>query len=278
MAVQLEIEDGSPYWWVSPDIWTVPGDDPEGTPGVPIVGQPCYLWARVHNNGKDAVANASVRFYWANPSVGFDRTTATYIGTSSVSLDAGETQEVLCLVQWHPSFVNGGHACILAEAFHAGQDPLPASPVFNVPTDRHVAQRNLSLLRTASKHSTFALSFEIHNPGREPRSFAVTGKAGDTNELQSLLKASGYQVPDGPGSVVETGFISDVHSCTTDEQPVPMVKDIKVAPGGRRGLTVTGKLEGEAAVVHVMQEADGVQLGGLSMVVVHSKQFDKEGE
>src|SRR5688572_17757388 len=136
MSVQLEIQDGSPYWWLSLDVWTVPGNDPEGAPGLPIVGEPCYLWARVHNAGTDAVANATVRFYWANPSVGFDRNSANHIGNANVSLNSGETKEVLCLVAWNPIFVNGGHECILAEAFHTSLDPLPASPTFNVPTDR----------------------------------------------------------------------------------------------------------------------------------------------
>ena len=32
MAVQLEIRDGQPYWYLSPDIWAVPGSDPNGAP------------------------------------------------------------------------------------------------------------------------------------------------------------------------------------------------------------------------------------------------------
>src|SRR5689334_1634761 len=106
MAVQLEIFDGNP-WWLSPDIWVVPGDDPEGTPGSPIAGDNAYLWARVHNTGKDRVENATVRFFWADPSVGFDRNTANIIGTANVTLNGGQTSEVLCLTPWVPIFVNG---------------------------------------------------------------------------------------------------------------------------------------------------------------------------
>ncbi len=79
MAVQLEIQDGNP-WWLSADIWTVPGSDPEGLAGTPIAGSTCFLWARVSNTGSSDVQNAVVRFYWANPSVGFDRNTANPIG------------------------------------------------------------------------------------------------------------------------------------------------------------------------------------------------------
>lgn len=28
MAVELEIQDGVPNWWLSPDIWTTSGNNP----------------------------------------------------------------------------------------------------------------------------------------------------------------------------------------------------------------------------------------------------------
>src|SRR6266436_6538005 len=185
MSVLLEIHDGSP-WWLSLDIWTVPGNDPQGAPGLPIVGQPCYLWARVTNNGSDAVADATVRFYWANPSVGFDRNTANHIGNANVALKAGETQDVLCLIPWMPTFVNGGHECVLAEAFHQTLDTLPATPDFNVPTDRHVAQRNLSVLMMSMHIAHFSLPFEIVNTQRLARSFSIKAELGTVEELRPI--------------------------------------------------------------------------------------------
>lgn len=103
MAVELEIQDGTPHWYLSPNIWTVPGDDREGPPDMPIVGAMCFMWAKVRNNGSTPVNNAQVRFYWANPSVGFDRNTANFIGSSNVSLAPSETRDVLCLTPWNPS-------------------------------------------------------------------------------------------------------------------------------------------------------------------------------
>ena len=80
MSSILEIEDGSP-WWLSPNVWTVPGDNPEGSPGIPEVGQITYLWTRVKNKGKYPIQDATVKYYWANPAVGFDRKSANYVGT-----------------------------------------------------------------------------------------------------------------------------------------------------------------------------------------------------
>jgi hypothetical protein len=104
MPVNLEIPDGDP-WYDSPNLWTVPGNNPEGPVGTPIAGEPCYVWARVTNSGTTKVSNATVRFYWANPAVGFNRTTANLLGTSFVTLDSGQTADVLCLTPWFPEGV-----------------------------------------------------------------------------------------------------------------------------------------------------------------------------
>jgi hypothetical protein len=276
MSVQLEIQDGSTHWWLSPDVWTVPGDDPEGSPGLPIVGEPCYVWARVHNIGTDAVTNASVRFYWANPAVGFDRNSANLVGNANVSLNAGESKEVLCLVPWQPVWVNNGHECVLAEAFHTSLDPLPPSPIFNVPTDRHVAQRNITILQIAPKKiKSFSMNFEIHNTERSPRAFTIKTELGKPAELQPLLKQLGRDVPAGTGKATKVGFIKALNPCDSDETPQPRIDRLEVGGGTRTGLTLTGELEGDAALLHVIQEVDGKEIGGLSVLVVQGKEQNK---
>ena len=98
MAIELEIRDGNP-WWMSPDLWVVPGSDPTGPPGTPVAGDMAYLWAQVRNIGESRVENVTVRFYWANPAVGVDRTTANFVGSANVTLDGGQVSDVLCLVR-----------------------------------------------------------------------------------------------------------------------------------------------------------------------------------
>lgn len=261
MAIELEIKDGNP-WYLSPDIWTVPGEDPEGPPGTPIAGQPCYLWARVRNNGNTTAQNATVRFYWANPAVGFDRTTANLIGTAYVTLAGGETKDVLCLTPWVPAFVNQGHECVLAEAFHSA-DPLPTAPAFNVPTDRHVAQRNLSVLQTATR--TFHLAFEVHNPSRKARSIALYSKVGGLPELKALLPRFKGHV--GDGRVLGLGFART--ACPREEEVKHAEEklELRLAPGERAGLSLVGELDSDTAVIHVTQEDQGVITGGLAVLV-----------
>jgi hypothetical protein len=280
MSVQLEIADGSP-WYLSADVWTVPGSDPQGPQGLPVVGQPCYLWAHVQNTGSDAVTDATVRFYWGNPGVGFDRTTANHIGDASVSLNAADATDVLCLVAWHPTFVNGGHECVLAEAFHPTLDPLPATPDFNVPTDRHVAQRNLNVLQTmqmGGAQAWFTLPFEIHNTSRLERSFTIRTELGKLEELRPFADRLHLKLAGGKkGKLKNFGFVSTAQPCDTRVKPLPIVEGLSVGPGAKVGLSVVGELEGDAALVHVVQEAEDVQVGGLAVLAVHAREHGEEG-
>jgi hypothetical protein len=282
MSVELEIQDGDP-WWLSPDIWTVPGNDPTGTPGTPIAGSPCYLWARVHNNGKAAVSNATVRFYWANPSVGFDRTTANPIGTSFVSLAPGESQDVLCLTPWLPVYVNDGHECVLAEAFHPSLDPLPMTPSFNVPTDRHVAQRNLGVVMAVK--NMFRLSFEVHNNSRKPRAFRIVARQASlrqTIEKHPWIAKTFKLLPQNEAKIRQLGFTKEhcpslsaerVNAADDQQQHHQQqpVADIKVGPQSREGITLMGTIEEKgAALVHVQQWADKRLIGGLSSIIINA--------
>lgn len=266
MAAQLEIQDGNPLWYLSPDIWVVPGDDPEGPPGMPVAGSPAYLWARVRNNGDTAAQNATVRFYWANPNVGFDRNTANPIGSAFVTLAPNAQSEVLCLTPWIPEYVNQGHECVLAEAFHAS-DPLPATPDFNVPTDRHVAQLNLSVVNAAD--GMFRLAFNVHNTWRSPRTFRIVASQEQLKSLAAVKWAA---------KLAKQGTEKKVRSMGLITAPCPSPDairraqrpelEVKVGAHQRMGVTLAGMVEKGAALIRVEQFADGKLVGGLAAVVI----------
>ena len=267
MAVELEIRDGDP-WWLSPDIWTVPGDNPEGPPGTPIAGEPCYLWARVRNRGSSSVTNAQVRFYWANPSLGFDRNTATPVGTSNVNLASDESADVLCLTPWVPIYVNEGHECVLAEAFHPSLDPLPATLEFNVPTDRHVAQRNLSVALAAHR-GFFRYAFVMYNTTRVEERFQIRAYQSSLDEIEPLAQQMRLDLPQGKGKLVEVGFVDVL--CPTEEVLEGREHDameVSIPGNGSRSSTLVGRVEGEGALVHVVQLRGDQRVGGLSILVL----------
>lgn len=269
MSVQLEIRDGDP-WWLSPDVWVVPGDDPEGAPGMPVAGVPAYMWARVRNNGTSAVTNAEVRFYWADPSAAFDRNTAHHVGTSFVTLDPSEVSDVLLLVPWIPEFVNDGHECILAEAFHTSLDPLPASPAFNVPTDDHVAQRNLSVALAATS-GFFSLNFNAFNTSRKATAFTLVAEVGGAEALKPILNTIGWDFDLGAfnGQITDLGFIKKrcPEAGDLDKASGPKL-DFEVQGDRKENFTLIGKIKGGPALIHITQYHHERVVGGLSLVVL----------
>lgn len=266
MAVELEIRDGVP-WWMSADVWIVPGHDPQGAPGMPVAGQPNYLWAHVSNNGTSSVTNATVRFYWADPSTGFDRTTANRIGVAFVNLAPGEGADVLCLTPWVPVFVNQGHECVLAEAYHETLDPLPLTPTFNVPTDRHVAQRNLQVV--VAVQGFFHLPVTIYNTSRQARTFQLKAFQGRVKDLHVLQPRLGFKLPETDGKLEKVGFVNSI--CPRAEELAGMAAEgitLEVPGHSAVAKTLVGKQSGQATVVHLAHYVDREQVGGLTLLVV----------
>jgi hypothetical protein len=161
MSAHLLIRDGSP-WWLSPDIWTVPGIDPNGDPGSPAAGEDAWLWARVSNIGDAAASGARVDFYQTNPSAQMVAGVASFIGSGFADLAAGETKDVMCRRRWRSLAANGARECLLAVAHGAGDndpipDPLPNGYPFQGAAHDQAAQLNLGLLRACVADTAFTL-------------------------------------------------------------------------------------------------------------------------
>jgi hypothetical protein len=277
MGVSLEIPRGTP-WWQSMAIWTVPGNDPSGPPGPPIAGQPCHVWARVWSTGNTPAQNATVQFYWAPPGVGFDRTTATRIGSSYVSLCAPDDADVLCVAAWVPPFAHAGQACLVAEVFHP-LDPLPPGDAFRAETDRHVAQRNVAVV--AMTGGVFRFAFEVVNPLRVDRVFTIRVRAATGEELIATAQHLGIAPPGQPGRLAELALFDE--SCpqagkrpeaeTEAETETETKAEIEVAVAGhtRIELAMVGRIDGEAALLYIEQLHDGRVIGGLSVLVVEAR-------
>lgn len=271
MGVSLEIPHGTP-WWQSMAIWTVPGDDPSGPPGVPVAGQPCHVWARVRSTGNTPAQNATVQFYWAPPGVGFDRTTATRIGSSFVSLCATDDADVLCVAAWIPELAHAGHECLVAEVFHP-LDPLPPGNAFHADIDRRVAQRNLAVV--AMTGGAFRFAFEVVNPLRVGRAFTIRVRAAAAEELVATAQRLGLAPPGRPGRLTELELFDEpglqVGGPASDATGPEVEVDVAVARHTRIGLVMLGRIAGDAALIHVEQLHDGRVIGGLSVLVVEAR-------
>jgi hypothetical protein len=270
LAVELEIEDGNP-WYASPNIKVCELGSPcVGVPGVdvtPIEGKRYKLKAIVRNNGSSSVSDAIVNFYWANPAVGFDRSTANKVGTGTGSLEAGSVGEILCEDLWKTTYVNGGHECLLAEALHPDEDPLP--PGFNVIGDRRVAQRNITVEKAAD--GLFSLVFEVHNPQEEACSFTIGVEQGKLEQLHAFDELFD-DIITTDGRFEALGF-TQARCPDRDELDTlaPQLDEVSVDPFERTGFTLAGLLEGEAAIVWITQLHGTEEVGGLG-VVIHQEE------
>jgi hypothetical protein len=169
MAPRLVINDGIP-WYVSNDIWVVPGNNPNSLPGAAQANWTNWVWARVWNDGNAPIFNATVNFYWADPSTIITRQNATLIGSEYVSIPAKQYKHIYCHVPWQPVLLHPLHVCLIVEAYDPILDPLPypGSPDLNFTIDRHVAQHNLILAQNAADMS-LVYQISIANPVKEAK-------------------------------------------------------------------------------------------------------------
>jgi hypothetical protein len=278
MSVQLVVRDGSPHWYLSPDIWVVPGSDPAGPVGTPIAGQAAYLWARVSNIGNVAANGIRVDFYWANPALQVTRSNATLVGSAFADVPAGGAQDALCLVPWTPVVVNDGHECLVAVANHAA-DPLP-SPLpdaFDPPTYRQVAQKNLTVL-AASMHAAM-LAVTISGLARADKSVLVTAEL--EGEVDAKLLASlGFRgLRRAKEGVVEVGLTQE-RRCVAENDPIGKSKlELRVARGTSAAVHVAVRAKNlgkdEYQLIRIVERSKEKVLGGLGILVV-SERKEKE--
>lgn len=142
-------------FWESPDIWTAVGD-PASTPAIPassggvaVAGVPNTVYAHVWNLGRAPLMGVRVEFYWFNPSLGIQASSAHLIGVTSVDLGARSQGSchrlVKCPVAWVPVTLNGGHECLVVRISGLGEPP-DAVHSWDSWADRKVAQRNISVV------------------------------------------------------------------------------------------------------------------------------------
>jgi hypothetical protein len=272
MSVQLVIRDGNPYWYLSPDIWVVPGSDPTGPPGAPISGQPAYLWAHVANTGDTDASGVRLDFYWANPALQVLRSNSTLVGSAIADVPAGGGQDALCLVPWTPVIVNGGHECLVAVANHPA-DPLPNPPPddFNPPGYGQVAQKNLTVL-VASMHASIH-TITVAGGLRADKSVIVTAEVGGELDPLSLARLGLRELrPATKSAPVEVG-LSREFRCLGDKDPVGATKlEVRVGKGQSTAVFASIRAKNlardEYQLVRLTERSDEKLLGGLGFVVV----------
>jgi hypothetical protein len=153
-------------FWESPDIFLLADTDPAAAPPVPpalgqnaLAGKPNTLYAHVWNFGLSAAPNVVVEFYWCDPTLGIGPSGANLIAQTMTTLGArgsGHAHAVVkCPVAWTPTFVNGGHECLVVRIWEETSDGLGAPP-WDAALNRHVAQRNIHVVAAGDPGNSLA--------------------------------------------------------------------------------------------------------------------------
>lgn len=126
-------------FWESPDIWI---EGPSGDPDIATPGTINKVMVHIWNLGLADCWAAHVDLYWCDPAVGINAQSAQAIGSTVIDLAAG--QHRIVEFDWTPVMANDGHECLVAQVYDPVSDPIVAP--FNPVQDRHVAQRNVSVI------------------------------------------------------------------------------------------------------------------------------------
>lgn len=302
---------GRPFndvFWESPDIFIFPNQDAATAPSMPAsaggvahANAPNTLYAHVWNLGRAPASRVRVEFWWFNPSLGLSRSSANLVGVAYCDLGDRWTHFdqwteveqpygrwltrgchaiVSCPTTWVPVYQNNGHECLVVRAFDPLMDAL-APDQFQASADRHVAQRNIAVIPSASPATVdLVLDLGWHpTPGDAVVDLEVVAPdAMEWLKVHTQRRTSRLVKPADP---VATGFLP----------PSPAGsgrRALGLAPGAgsevltraerfRRGCdplemtlhaSVRHLAPNEAHVVRVRQRIDGALVGGYSVVLI----------
>jgi hypothetical protein len=277
-------------FWESPDVWVL------SSAGVnqPVVGEPNTLFARVSNFGLEQVSGVAVKFWWANPSIAITEASANLIGVAFVTIPARRSLIVQCPTPWVPIVENGGHECLLAEAYQPIFDPLTAP--MDPTVDRHVGQHNEQLV-TVGPGGSFeavvqaaniaplqqAVAMELHTAATGLTTALIAAHHG--LDVAHLMPAStplslDLDVGTSAGTPIEPteafgrGLVALGPSQAGGDLSAPVAAQaVALDPWESRTVTVAGTVPadaqpGETHVVRLIQRIGPVVVGGYSVSVV----------
>lgn len=189
------VPGGHPYW-ASPYIVV---ENSGGVGYTARAGENNFVHARVFNFGKATSAPTQVDFFWADPSLGLGPASFNHIGTEWVEIRHGASRNVRCNTPWVPTFLNGGHECLMVNtsnptiAAGPGPSPGPFDPIqapFAPVLDRHVGQRNLTVL-PASAGEAMTITLNLNNVLPFAANMAVTARTACFEVDPELLEKLG---------------------------------------------------------------------------------------
>lgn len=169
-AADARLSDGTvppsfPFYY-SPDIRF----DPHDIYGNPVAGRDVTVTALIHNFGHADAIGVYVEFCWFNPSLVIVEANRNVIGSKLVTVPDHNYATVVCPKKWRPTFVNGGHECLVVQCQCPGEGTNGLKHPYEAYRDRHVGQLNLTV---SPPDTRFLLQLQAPNPFAEVTGFTV---------------------------------------------------------------------------------------------------------
>lgn len=173
--------------WISPDITIIQPGGMRG--GEAIAGQINNVEVIVTNDGGIDAIDAYVEAFVCDPSTGFTPATAKPIGNDFLTIPGYNTATIA--FSWIPLISDEGHRCILARVcLGIPPDCYKNGNIFDPIGDRHVAQRNISVLKFDEKSSNLSFGFKIVNPFGNKRQFLIQSMEVKTEKNADMIRAA----------------------------------------------------------------------------------------
>lgn len=281
--------------WLSPDIVVI---KPDGTRGAEAVaGDINQVEVTVTNDGGIDAVDAYVEAFVANPSLGFTPATSTLIGGGFLTIP-GYTRQAIAF-SWVPPVSEAGHRCLAARVnLTIPLDGYYDGTIFDVRGDRHVAQRNISVVALGT-NQMMMFSFRIINPKRAKQRYAVqVRQVTDPQRLRSIGRTLGSDLLQFSVRELKTYGLQMGKPGKDDDGEAPPSHDRRMARTAETGAAVrdiperrefrldmeanevrscdllvareAGASLGELQVLEVIQvNAKQQSVGGLTIVVQH---------
>lgn len=174
--------------WKSPDVIVIQPGGARGTEA--IANQQNQVEVTVTNAGGIEAVNAFVDAFVNNPGTVITPATATFIGGGYLTIPGYNMRSIA--FPWTPSPSDTGHRCLLARvALYIPFDAYSDGTIFDVRGDRHIAQRNISVVEMGDNKS-IRFGFAVANPSdKAVRMRLLPRELRDPVRLQHLRLALG---------------------------------------------------------------------------------------
>jgi hypothetical protein len=170
-------------FWISPDIRIRKPDNSIGTEAV--AGQLNHIEVTVTNAGGIPAIDAYVDVFLNPPAAAMTPATAILLGGQYINVAPYSTTMVS--FPWTPPTGQPTHRCLIARvSLIAPPDTYSNPAVFEVVADRHVAQRNISVITLPAGDSEMRFDFQFANSRAANTRFRLRLEA-PTPQVQNII-------------------------------------------------------------------------------------------